>query len=66
MDFQQMPEFTDRGFIRHRLAAQIIPTNCRKARESYQASSTGLIRQVELLLQTMEAQHAFNAHRRPP
>jgi hypothetical protein len=36
------------------------------ARESYKCLLHGWIRQGEPLLQTMEAQHPFDAHRRSP
>ena len=43
-----------------------MPANCRIARESYMRFFDSWIGEVEPLLQTMEAQHAFDPHRWPP
>src|ERR1035438_4023311 len=42
-----------------------MPANCRSTTESYSASSSPRVRQVEPLLQKVDRQHPLHPHRRP-
>lgn len=62
MGFQQMPKLADRRFIRHRLTAQINADELPHGPRVVQRFLHGGVRQVEPLLETMAAQHAFDPH----
>lgn len=64
--FQQVAKFADRRLIGHGLAAQINAHELPQGTRVVEALFDGRIEQVEPLLQTMDAQHAFDAHRRTP
>lgn len=58
VSFQQMPKYTDRRLVRDRLTDQI------NGARVVQHLLDRRVRHIEPLLQTMEAQHALDAHRR--
>jgi len=64
--FQEVQKLANRGFIGHGLAPQINAHELPHGARIVQGLLHGWIRQIEPLLQTMEAQHAFDTHRRTP
>jgi hypothetical protein len=60
--FQQVAKLADRRLIGHRFAAQINPDKLPHRARVVETLLYSRIRQVESLLQAMQAQHAFDAH----
>jgi len=63
MLLQKMPEFAHRGFIRRRLATQINANGLAHRERVIQRLCRRRIRQIEPLLQEIDAQHPFQPHR---
>ena len=65
MLFEQMPEPANRRFIGYRLAPQIDPDKAPHRLRIVERLFDPWIRQVEPLLQEVDAQHPFHPDRRP-
>ena len=63
MSFQKMAELAHRRLVRHRLAAQIDLRKSPPHRRVVQSFLHRRVRQVEPLLQKIDAQHALQTHR---
>ena len=66
MLFQQAAEFEQCGRIRHRLAAQVDAGKASQAGTVVERFLVRQIRQVEPVLQEMNAQHSLQPNRRQP
>ena len=62
--FQQVAEFADRGFVRHRLAAQIDASEPTHRKRLVQRLLHPGVGQVKPLLQEIDPQHTLHTHRR--
>jgi hypothetical protein len=61
-----VPELAHRGFVWHRLAPEIDSDKLPHPRRVIQCLFYGRVREVEPLLQKVDPQHPFYAHRRSP